>query len=196
VKKLKLLSILIFSQAIFFRIYGQDVTLLEGSFKLLNAEKTVDIEFTYDSLQVGKYKVEADYVEKKITEINKKYPGRGDAWAKEWTAQRATKFQPAFITAFKESSGKDTSVQSKYTLIFNTSYIEQGFSSAAILVHKNPEVRGTLKLVASDDKTKIIAEARITKAMGRAGPHFETGEHLDAAYAQAGGALGPFILNN
>jgi len=63
VKKLKLLSILIFSQAIFFRIYGQDVTLLEGSFKLLNAEKTVDIEFTYDSLQVGKYKVEADYVE-------------------------------------------------------------------------------------------------------------------------------------
>jgi len=195
-KKLKLFSILIFSQVIFFKSFGQEVTLLEGSFKILKAEPTVDIEFTYDSLQVGKYKIEADYVEKKVTEINKKYPGKGDAWAKEWTAQRKTKFQPAFITAFKESSVKDTSVQSKYTLIFNTSYIEQGFSSAAILVHKNPEVRGTLTLVASDDRTKIIAEARITKAMGRAGPHFETGEHLDAAYDQAGSALGTFILNN
>jgi hypothetical protein len=176
--------------------YAQEISMEEGSFKILLNEKTVDLKFTYDSLQVGKYKHEADYVQKKVTEINKKYPGKGDAWAMEWTDQRKTDFEPAFIQAFKTGSGKDTSTASKYLLIFNTNYIEQGFSSAAILVHKNPEIRGELVLVESAERTKIIAKAKITKAMGKAGPHFETGEHLDAAYAEAGDGLGAFILNN
>jgi hypothetical protein len=81
-------------------------------------------------------------------------------------------------------------------LIFNTDYIEQGFSSAAILVHNNPEIRGEVILVEADDKSKIIAKAKITKAMGKSGPHFETGEHLAGAYAEAGDGLGAFILNN
>lgn len=41
---------------------GQELTLGEGSFKILIQEKTVALQFTYDSLQVGKYKIEADYV--------------------------------------------------------------------------------------------------------------------------------------
>jgi hypothetical protein len=63
-------------------------------------------------------------------------------------------------------------------------------------VHKNPEIRGQLILVEGADKSKIIAKAKITKAMGKAGPHFETGEHLDGAYTEAGDVLGGFILNN
>ena len=95
-------------------------------------KKTVTLQFTYDSLQVGKYKIEADYVNKKVTEINKKYPGKGDEWAKEWIAQRKEKFEPAFTDAFKKSSGLNISDSAKYTLIFHTTYIEQGFSSAGI----------------------------------------------------------------
>ena len=183
-------------QTIYLTNYAQEISLEEGSFKILIAEKTVDLLFTYDSLQVGKYKHEADYVQKKVTEINKKYPGKGDEWAVEWTAQRKTDFEPAFINAFKSGSGKDTSSASKYLLIFNTNYIEQGFSSAAIMVHKNPEIRGELVLVESADRSKVIAKAKITKVMGKAGPHFETGEHLDGAYTEAGDGLGVFILNN
>jgi hypothetical protein len=195
-KPLKFIFSLALFQFLFHWSYGQEISLSEGSFKILIAEKTVDFKFTYDSLQVGKYKHEAEYVQKKVTEINKKYPGKGDAWALEWSSQRKTDFEPAFINAFKAGSGKDTSSASKYLLIFNTNYIEQGFSSAAIMVHKNPEIRGELVLVESEDRTKIIAKAKITKAMGKAGPHFETGEHLDAAYAEAGDGLGAFILNN
>jgi hypothetical protein len=51
-------------------------------------------------------------------------------------------------------------------------------------------------LVEVVDKSKIFAKAKITKAMGKAGPHFETGEHLDEAYGEAGDGLGAFILNN
>jgi hypothetical protein len=176
--------------------YAQEMNLEEVSFKILITEKTVALQFTYDSLQVGKYKHEADYVQKKVMEMNKKEPGKGDAWALQWTAQRKTNFEPAFILAFKASTGEDTSSGSKYLLIFNTDYIEQGFSSAGILVHKNPEIRGELVLVEMADKSKIIAKAKITKAMGKAGPHFETGEHLDGAYSEAGDSLGAFILNN
>ncbi len=175
---------------------GQELTLGEGSFKILIQEKTVALQFTYDSLQVGKYKIEADYVNKKVTEINKKYPGKGDEWAREWISQRREKFEPAFTDAFKKSSGLTISDSAKYTLIFHTTYIEQGFSSAAIMVHKNPEVRGELILIETADKKKIIAKAKITKAMGKAGPHFETGDHVDEAYFEAGNASGSFILNN
>ena len=175
-------------------IFGQVVTLTEGSFSNLLAEKTIRLRFTYDSMQVGKYKKEQDYVDKKIAEINKKYPGKGDTWASNWISQRKLLFEPAFTNAFITASGKDTALTGNYTLIFNTSFIEQGFSSAAILVHKNPEVRGELILVKSDDHSSIIARAYITKAMGKAGPHFETGEHVDAAYDEAGRGAGAFIV--
>ncbi len=176
--------------------YAQELTLGDGSFKILIQEKTIVLQFTYDSLQVGKYKIEADYVNKKVTEINKKYPGKGDEWAKEWIAQRKEKFEPAFTDAFKKSSGLNISDSAKFILIFHTTYIEQGFSSAGIMVHKNPEVRGELILFETADKDKIIAKAKITKAMGKAGPHFETGDHVDEAYFEAGNAAGSFVLNN
>jgi hypothetical protein len=195
-KIIKLISGLVLFQILFFQIQAQEITMVQGSFKILLSEKTVDLEFTYDSLQVGKYKNESDYVNKKVAEINKKYPGKGDAWALEWTAQRKQYFEPAFTNAFKPSSGKAISPDSKYTLIFNTSYIEQGFSTSAILVHKNPEVRGELILVENNDKTTILAKAKITKAMGKVGAHFETGEHLEGAYTEAGDGAGAFILNN
>lgn len=97
-----------------FQTRAQEINLIEGSFKMLLSEKTVDLSFTYDSLQVGKYKNESEYVNKKIAEINKKDPGKGDAWALEWTAQRKRDFEPAFIKAFKASSGK------KFPLLQNT----------------------------------------------------------------------------
>src|SRR5580700_10781952 len=129
-KLVKMIFILMLLQFTFQNNYGQELTLEDGSFKILMQEKTVSLQFTYDSLQVGKYKIEADYVNKKVTEINKKYPGKGDEWAKEWIAQRKEKFEPAFTDAFKKSSGLNISDSAKYTLIFHTSFIEQGFSSA------------------------------------------------------------------
>ena len=138
----KSIFILMIFQLAFHFNYGQELTSENGSFKMLLQGKTLDLQFTYDSLQVGKYKIEADYVNKKVTEINKKYPGNEEEWAMEWIVQRKEKFEPAFTEAFKKSSGLKILDSAKYILIFHTSFIEQGFSSAGILVHKNPEVRG------------------------------------------------------
>jgi hypothetical protein len=178
------------------RAFCQEVTLLEGNFKSLIGQNHVSLKFTYDSLSVGKFKKESDYVSKRVAEINKKYPGKGDDWAAEWVIQRKTNFEPAFTKAFLKESGKDTLVAATYTLIFNTYFIEQGFSSSAMLIHKNPEIRGELILIKTGDTTQVLGRARVSKAMGKAGPHFETGEHLDGAYSEAGSSLGGFILNN
>jgi hypothetical protein len=192
----KLLIILLFIQCAAVSGYCQEISLNEGSFKILLDEKNISLKFTYDSLQVGKYKNESDYIAKKVAEINKKNPGKGDAWAMNWKDQRKKLFEPAFSKAFIGSSGKDTASNADYTLIFNTSFIEQGFSSSGILVHKDPEVRGELILIKSDNPSTIIAKAKLTKAFGKAGLNFETGEHIDAAYAEAGEGAGAFILNN
>ena len=194
--KLTVLLQLFLVHATYSKSFAQEVTLQEGSFNALHSEKKVSLKFTFDSLQVGKFKKESDYVAKKVSEINKKYPGKGDEWASNWITQRTALFEPAFVRAFIESSSKDTSAPTSYTLIFNTSFIEQGFSTSAMLVHKNPEIRGELILIKSGDSTQVLARAKISKAIGKAGPHFETGEHIDAAYAQAGEAAGAFILNN
>jgi hypothetical protein len=192
----KLICAIIFIQCCFHFGYGQEITIGEGSFKILFSEKNVALQFTFDSLQVGKYKVEADYVNKKVTEMNKKQEGKGDEWAREWIAQRKENFEPAFTDGFKNSSGLQISQNANYTLIFHTTYIEQGFSTSGIMVHKNPEVRGELILVETLGEHKIIAKANLTKAMGKAGPHFETGDHVDEAYFEAGSAAGPFVINN
>jgi len=195
-KILKLMLIFILLVSATSKAISQVITLTEGSFKILLSEKNVNLKFTFDSLQVGKYKNEADYVNKKVSEMNKKYPGKGDDWAANWTKQRKTLFEPAFIKTFVSSSGKDTLSTAAYTLIFNTNFIEQGFSTSGILVHKDPEIRGELLLIKSDGSSGIIARAKLTKAIGKAGPHFETGDHVDAAYAEAGDGSGAFILNN
>lgn len=192
----KLICFVIFIQFSFHYSFSQEITMEQGSFKILFQEKSVALQFTYDSLQVGKYKIEADYVNKKVTEMNNKEPGKGDEWATQWITQRKEKFEPAFTDGIKTASGLTISGEAKYTLIFHTTYIEQGFSTAGIMVHKNPEVRGELILVETRDTHKIIAEAKLAKAMGKAGPHFETGNHVDEAYFEAGKAAGPFVINN
>jgi len=73
--KQKFIFAALFFQMICLRNYAQEMNLAEGSFKILITEKTVSLQFTYDSLLVGKYKHEADYVQKKVTEMNNKEPG-------------------------------------------------------------------------------------------------------------------------
>ena len=68
-KKLKLIFSIIIFQFAYHYNYGQEITLEQGSYKILLAEKTVVLQFTYDSLQVGKYKIESDYVNKKVAGV-------------------------------------------------------------------------------------------------------------------------------
>ena len=46
-------------------VSAQKIKVLEGNLEVLKNEKTINVEFTYDNLKVGKFKTEDEYVTKK-----------------------------------------------------------------------------------------------------------------------------------
>ena len=194
-KHLKRLALIAFVFALTSRGYAQKIELLEGDLSPLKSEKSIDFAFTYDSITMGGkgHPSEAEYVAKKTAEYNKKEPGKGDTWAKEWKDDRESLYQPAFTKIFQQMSGLEMSPKAKYTLIFKTTYTEPGFNA---VVHQEPsQINGIALIVESANKSHVIAKLSVTKARGRSfwGNEFNTGERLTEAYEAAGSQLGYWI---
>ncbi|MEP7107247.1 MAG: hypothetical protein ABI760_04680 [Ferruginibacter sp.] len=96
---------------------AQKLKLTEGDLSALKSETSINFEFTYDHMSVGKYDTEQEYLEKKTAEYNKKEPGKGDAWAKSWVTDRQSRFEPKFIELFTKSSEMSESKTAKYTIL-------------------------------------------------------------------------------
>lgn len=194
-KLLKRLTLIAFLFTAISRGYAQKIELLEGDLSSLKSEKSIDITFTYDSIQMGGkgHPSESEYVAKKTAEYNKKEAGKGDQWAKEWKDDRESLYQPAFTKIFQQMSGLEMNAKAKYTLIFKTTFTEPGFN---IMVHQEPaQINGIALIVESANKSHVIAKLGVTKAKGRSfwGNDFNTGERLAEAYEAAGSQLGYWI---
>ena len=63
---------------------AQKVKTTSGNSDILKSESAINIEFVYDNVSVGKYHNEQDYIKAKTEEYNKKEPGKGDSWARNW----------------------------------------------------------------------------------------------------------------
>jgi|SRR5882724_3362790 len=173
---------------------AQHIKLLEGSIDVLKNEKSINTEFTYKDMRVGKYDKEADYVNEKKEEYNKKEPGKGDAWAKNWEGDRQYKYEPKFNELFEKYSDMIVKPGSKYTLIFNTNFTELGFNVG--VARKSAQINGDAVIVETADKSKIIAKIRLEKAPGSAfftGNDFDSGDRIAECYASAGKGLAKFI---
>lgn len=188
VKPLALLAVMVFSLS----VNAQRIKLLEGDLSVLKNEQSINTEFTYDNMRVGKYEKEADYIADKTADLNKKEPGRGDTWAKSWVNDRETRYAPKFNELFQESSKMTISKNAKYTLIFKTTSTEPGFNIG--ITRRNAEISGEVLLVETANKEKVLARVSVQKALGRTfgGFDFDTGLRLSEAYADAGKAVGKF----
>ena len=89
----------------FLQADAQKVKNTSGDKDILKSEIEINIEFSYDSVSVGKYKSEQDYITAKTEEYNKKEAGKGDTWAASWKNDKESRFEPKFIELFKEHSG-------------------------------------------------------------------------------------------
>ncbi|RYE27979.1 MAG: hypothetical protein EOP48_34020, partial [Sphingobacteriales bacterium] len=107
---------------------AQKVKLIEGDLSAIKSEKSINTEFSYENMSVGKFEKESEYVAKKTEEYNKKEAGRGDTWAKRWVDDREQRFQPKFNELFEKASGMTISPKAKYTLIYKTTFLEPGFN--------------------------------------------------------------------
>ena len=173
---------------------AQHVKLLEGSIDALKNEKDITVEFTYNDMRVGKYDKEVDYVNEKKADYNKKEPGKGDTWAKNWEADRKYRYEPKFNELFEKYAEMTVKPGAKYTLIFNTNFTEPGFNIG--ISRKSAQINGEATIVETANKSKVIAKIRIEKAPGNSfwsGNDFDTGDRISECYATAGKGLGKFI---
>lgn len=193
-KTLKFFSFVLCLALLTVKVNAQHMKLMEGDISSLRGESSVNVEFAYDNMRVGKYDKEDDYVNAKKTEYNRKESGKGDTWAKDWVGDRKYKYEPKFNELFEKYSEKTTGAKSKYTIIFHTTFIEPGYNIA--ISRKNAEINGEAWVVETSNKDHVIAKIRVEKSPGRAfwsGNDYDTGDRISEAYANAGKAVGKFI---
>ncbi|RAJ87580.1 hypothetical protein CLV59_101338 [Chitinophaga dinghuensis] len=175
---------------------AQKIELAKGNLaSILKGQTSINVQYTYDHMSVGKYDREQDYVSDRTATYNKKEAGRGDAWAKAWVGDRAQKFEPKFEELFNENSDfqitKDNS--SKYTLIFHTTSTEPGYNVG--VMRKNARIDAEVLLVETANPDKVLARITVEDAPGRTfgGYDFDTGGRISECYAVSGKKLAKFI---
>jgi hypothetical protein len=172
---------------------AQRIKTSNGNSDILKNETTVNIEFVYDGMSVGKYDKEVDYIKAKTDEYNKKEPGKGDAWAKSWVNDREARYEPRFINEFQDATGMTVKKDAKYTLVFKTTSTEPGYN--IVISRKNAEIDAEVWIVETSDKTKKLAELTVSNAPGRiyGGYDYDTGTRIQECYAVAGKRLGKYL---
>jgi hypothetical protein len=190
---LKLQAGLLFTVLVTVNAHAQRIKVTEGNLDALKSESSINVEFTYDNMRVGKFDNEKDYVNKKTEEYNKKEAGRGDSWAKSWVADRKNQFEPKFTELFEKNSKMSTSNKAKYTLILKTTFTEPGFN--IYITRKNAKIDGDILIVETANRDKVLAKLTLDDALGRTfgGGDFDTGTRIAEAYADAGKAIGKKI---
>ena len=192
-KKLFAFSTILILLAFSGNLKAQKIKVTEGSIDAIKSESTLNMEYTYDSMKVGKYDHEADYIAKKTEDYNKKESGKGDTWAKSWVDDRKYRFEPKFEELFTENSEKTKDKKAKYTLIFKTIFTEPGYNVG--ISRKNAQIDAVVLIVETANRSNVVAKLTVDNALGRTfgGYDFDTGERLSEAYADAGKALGKYL---
>ncbi|MDI3322045.1 hypothetical protein [Pinibacter soli] len=175
--------------------HAQKIKLEDGNLDFLRNEKSVNVEFVYENVKVGKYDNEKDYIDKKKEDMNKKEAGTGDKWAKAWIDDRDNRYKPKFEELFTKNTALQVSDKgtSKYTLVYKTTFLEPGYNIG--ISRKNAQHNAEIVIVETANKNKVLARISLDKALGRDfwGADFDTGARLAETYADAGKALAKFI---
>ena len=180
-------------------LHAQKMKLESGSLDFLKGATSVNIEYSYDSLIIGKLS-EPAYIEKKVAEMNKKEAGKGDQWLESWKHDRAARFQPKFEELLNKQFAErkaDMKVgadpAAKYTLVLKTTIIEPGWNIG--ISRRDAEVSASAVFVETQNRATELAVVTISRAPGRdaMGYDFDGGWRVQEAYAKAGKELGGFI---
>jgi hypothetical protein len=198
-KKISFLIIAGFVLSLSTASYAQKIVLKSGSLASLNTLSEIRVEYTYDNMMVGKYK-EADYLSKKTAEYNKKEPGKGDLWQKDWVNDREAKFQPRFQDAFNNFCNIlgvnfkiNPNAGGKFRMVVHTTFTEPGFN--IYMTSKNASINAEVTFF--DESNSEMAKVTITNSPGSGffELDYDTGIRIQEAYANAGRSLAAFILD-
>jgi len=168
---------------------AQKVKTVSGNDEILKNETSVNVEFVYEGMSVGKYDTEKEYITEKTKEYNGKEAGKGDAWAQSWQNSKASRYEPKFIQLFTEHSKMTIDKNAKYTIIFKTRSIEPGYNIG--ISRKNAQIDAEIWIVETANKSNKLAVMTIDNVPGGTafGYDFDTGQRISEGYANAGKKL-------
>ncbi len=194
----------------FFVFAGSNVfsqKLKSGNLSVLKGQKTINLQFDYQNMKVGKFDKEEDYIKKGTADRNDKKAGTGDAWAVKWKSDQTDRFPGAFAEAFNnkaEDCGielKSNATDATYTMVVHTRFMEQGVE--AYVGTKASEVDLVIDIVETKAPDKVIASIESTgkgstSRMSVGGvpvskETYDTGLRISEAYESAGKPLGKFF---
>jgi hypothetical protein len=185
---LMMIAISTFAMAQKFKIQSGDVKFLKGI-------ETVNVVFDYSDMKLMKENyTEAEYIPKRVDELNKKTEGSGDIWRKQWERSKEELWNPKFITLFNKIFTKENintklkeNAESPYTLIVKVKWIYPGWDAG---IMKQPaKVTTQLTFVESDTK-KVLCDIESVDAPGdQWGSNFNNETRVGEGFAKTGKTL-------
>jgi len=185
--------------------------LKSGDLTMLKGQKVLNIQYDYSTMEVGKFKTEAEYLKKGTDDRNAKKTGTGDEWAAKWNNDKAARYQPAFEEKFNDAAEgcgleiKPGASDAKYTMILHTTFAEQGVETIVFGSGKSASIDFSADIIETAAPGKVLAtiessgnkpksNARMT--VGGVPVNKETydaGARLTECYQTAGKAAGKFF---
>jgi len=181
--------------------FGQKIVKVSGDLGFIKGQKSINIEYDYSNMGVGKFKEEAKYLEDGVAERNKKEAGTGEKWKESWVSSRDRVYHMKFEQLFNKGgegiglSGSRDNSDAKYTLIVKTTFTEPGFNVG--VASKPASINVEYIFVESGSETVLAkyTQAGIPGAQAM-GMDFDTSTRISEAYAKAGKMLIAFIAKN
>jgi len=176
--------------------FGQKINVESGSVNTLKGISDLKVEYDYSGLGVGKYDVEADYIAKKVAEMNEDEAGTGDSWKEAWFNDRPQRYEPKFEELLSEyapfiNSGKD--VEAEITLFVHTTFIEPGYN---VGVSRKPALIDLELIFLRGDEKLLVMTMSKSPGTGAMGYDFDAGYRISEAYAKAAKTLGKYLTDN
>ncbi|MFT3793736.1 hypothetical protein [Flavobacterium sp.] len=182
--------------------FAQDMDVVKGDFAFLGGEKEINVEFDYSKLTLMKEKkTEAQYIDERAEDLNKKGKGNGEVWKKKWNGAREGIWQPKFlelVNTILTKAKKDVTFQeglssAKYTLIVEVVWIYPGWD---VSMMKQPaKVSTNLKFVDSANKSNVLLEIKAEEAPGdQWGSQFSNETRIGEGFAKTGKSLGQMLV--
>ena len=200
---MKRLSILLFI-SVFLLSAGNNFAqkLKSGDLKMLKGQTTLNIQYDYSQMKVGKKNAD-DFVAEGIIERNKKKPGSGDEWAGKWKSDRTDRYQPTFEKNFNDKTSnagttiKEGASDARYTLIVKVTFFEPGFQSG-VGISKPASLNMDIDVVETSAPDKVLANIEYNKIPSKnmMGYDFDTGSRVQSCFDRAGDDFGKFFLKN
>lgn len=174
---------------------AQKFKIKSGNAKFLKGTEVVNVIFDYSDMKLMKENyTEAEYIPRRIEELNKKTEGSGDIWKKQWERSKEELWNPKFITVFNKVFAKENintklkeNTDSPYTLVVKVKWVYPGWDAG---IMKQP-AKVTTQLTFIDTASKnVLCDIESEDAPGdQWGSNFNNETRVGEGFAKTGKTL-------